>query len=144
MSPRLASAILVGAALLGTSCIRLRWSQAQRFVPIPEEASERLVAGTDDLEACLSRFGAPLYVWERPNGHFAIAYGWAADETIGVRVSVPLQRAVSPSFDYNDIQDVLYGLVLFFGNDGTLQLARRGFLREIAPSDRLPAYLEDA
>ena len=128
------------------SCVSFQWTRLEVHEPIPEELSEGLEPGTDTLESCLGRLGAPLYVWEVNSTSFALAYGWNDGRDWGFKVSVPIYRAASGSFQYGDANLDLHGLVLVFDSAERLLRTERGYLRDIAPElaeRRRPALVED-
>lgn len=132
------------AGFLASGCISLRWEHDHRFEPIPDASAAQLEPGSSELDACLARFGAPLYVWELPHGSFALAYGWSDDRRLGGTISIPWTRAWSPSYSYEEIDASLDGLVLVFGADERLAIVRRGHLSELAAElRRRPADVED-
>jgi hypothetical protein len=136
----LASAPLVG-------CVQLAWERDLRFKPVADEALQRLEVGTTELDACLELFGAPLWVQEQPqtDGQGALlAYGWYASRNLGLRVSVPVSDYYSASFDYDQIDARMQGLVLFFGPDWKLAKWRTGLLRDLTREVlRPPILIED-
>lgn len=138
--------VAVPCSALAAGCLSVRWSAQERYVAIPEKTTTGyLEPGVTTLQACLDRFGAPLFVYEQPDGAFAIAYGWYDQRELGGQVSYPVIDFVSASIDYRDSDAKLFGFVLFFQPGGELERWRRGYLREILPTERRrPATIEHA
>lgn len=134
---------------LCVSCATFSWQRQSRHAPASSEAIARLEAGHSGLAQCLGEFGAPLWVWEH-NEHgkaaAALAYGWFDEHGLGVSVSVPVSDSVSASLDYDQIDQRMKGLVLFFDADWTLTSWRTGLLRDLTQEARRPptAVEEDA
>jgi len=116
--------------LLLTSCVTATWQREHRFQRPPSGSIGSLKPETDQLSDCLERLGAPLFVYETPDG-FAIAYGWFASQELGASVSVPVSEAANASFAVRGIDSRMKGLVLFFGPRTELLLVRRGPLRDL-------------
>jgi hypothetical protein len=132
---------------LCSGCVSLTWERESRNRPISVAAIARLQPGSTDLAACLADLGAPLWVWEhvehgRPAA--ALAYGWFDARDLGFRVSVPVSERASASFDYDQVDERMKGLVLFFDEDWKLTEWRTGLLHDLTrEARRPPAYLED-
>jgi hypothetical protein len=62
----------------------------------------------------------------------ALAWGWLEDESKGFTVSIPVAERVNASFSYDRIDGRMRGIVLLFDADLTLELAQRGYLRDLA------------
>ena len=134
--------------VLMTGCFSLSWRRELRFEPPAAGVIESLQMGKTDLQQSLQRLGAPLWVLEypAPNGQgSALAYGWFENQDRGFRISAPTNRTVSPSFSYEQIDERMQGLVLFFDEDWKLQFWRRGLLRDLTREirRRRPLYLEE-
>ncbi len=134
---------------LCASCVTFSWERESRHAPVPAAAVARLQANRSGLGDCLAEFGAPLWVWEhvehgRPAA--ALAYGWFDEHDFGLRVSVPVSENLSASFDYDQIDQRMRGLVLFFDEDWALTSWRTGLLRDLTQEARRPpaALEEDA
>jgi len=140
-------AALVLALALGPACVSVSWQRESRHHPVPRAAVQRLVAGESDLGQCLELFGAPLWVWEHVEGGrqaAALAYGWSDERDFGLRVSVPVTENYSASFDYDQVDQRMKGLVLFFDEGWTLTSWRLGLLRDLTrEARRPPAALEE-
>lgn len=138
---------LIGAlvCLGSSSCLRLQWTRMEFCAPVDTDALPELVEGVSDLHACLGQFGAPLYVWQIGDEEYALAYGWDEDQGWGFNVSVPVGQEVSASFDFDDLDRRLHGVVLTFDGDHRLLRKRRGYLAEImvVAGRRRPALVED-
>ena len=124
--------MLVIGALIQTSCISVQWTRSTLDESIPDERIASFSIGESSLHDALDVMGAPLYVWELPRGHAALAWGWFGMRDWGLKLSVPTEVAVDPSFQYNDIDNSLEGFVFVFDGDERLTLVRRGYLAEIA------------
>ena len=143
--------VLVPPVLLAlcASCVTFSWERESRHAPVPDVAIARLQAGRSDLDQCLAEFGAPLWVWEhveRGSPAAALAYGWFDERSLGMRVSVPVSEQFSASFDYDQIDQRMQGLVLFFDEHWKLASWRKGLLRDLTQEARRPpaALEEDA
>lgn len=125
-------------------CVTFTWQREHRFVRPPGGSLQQLEPGTTDLTGSLSLLGAPLFVWETPNG-FAMAYGWYFQQDLGGSVSVPVSEAFNASLNLRDLDSRMRGVVLFFGPDGRLELVQRGLLVDLTASARRtrPAFDED-
>jgi hypothetical protein len=143
MSPR-GPALLLSALLAG-GCVTVRWQRQLGNEHISAAQVEAVRADGSDLAHAMGELGAPLFVWELPQGSFALAYGWLRDRGLGGTVTVPLSRAWSPSYTYADVDANLYGLVLIFDYRTRLQMVREGYLTELAAELRgqRPADVED-
>ena len=144
--PRAAIAL---ALALGPACVSVSWGRESRHDPVERGSLAELVAGQSDLTRCLELFGAPLWVWEHvEDGRqaAALAYGWADERDMGLRVSVPVTEYYSASFDYDQIDAHMKGMVLFFDDSWTLTSWRLGLLRDLTLEARRPpaAIEEDA
>lgn len=137
---------LLALCVLGLcSCVSARWSRELRDGELAAERIARLEVGRTELGESLALLGAPLYVWELPEGAFALAYAWGKARGLGATVRLPGARAVSPSYRYDQGDANLHCAVLLFDRDAVLEIVRTGYLREIAPElfRRRPADLEE-
>jgi hypothetical protein len=128
------TALLIGLAGLLTGCVRAVWERELRFEPPPPGAVESLQVGRTELSDALAALGAPLWVWEYPEeggSGAALAWGWYRDRNWGGRVSIPTNRALSPSFSYRRLDARMRGLVLFFDPDWRLVAGREGLLIDL-------------
>ena len=124
----------LGLALLSaglSGCVSIDWRRTQRHQRVEREVLRELRPGRDDLASCLDRLGAPLFVFEEPEG-VALAWGWYESDTWGLGVSIPVAKSASASVDVLDEDSRLKGVVLFFDRDWVLRFARRGKLAEVA------------
>ena len=137
-------ALLASVVLLCAGCVTGSWQNEHRFMRPPPGSIGSLEPRVHDLEQCLDRLGAPLFVYETPDG-FALAYGWFESRDLGASVSVPVSEAANASFSMRDIDGRMKGLVLFFGPQTELLLIQRGPLRDLtAGAERVrPALMED-
>lgn len=117
---------------LASACLSLAWVREHRDQPPPENWIEDLRPGEADLEQCLNRLGAPLYVWEYKGEGMALAWGWVDNDRKGFTFSVPLADEASASFSYDRIDERMRGVVLLFDRDLKLELARSGYLRDLS------------
>lgn len=134
---------------LCASCATFSWERESRHAPVAAAAIARLQADRSGLADCLAEFGAPLWVWEhveRGRAAAALAYGWFDEQDFGLRFSVPVSENFSASFDYDQVDQRMHGLVLFFDEDWTLTSWRTGLLHDLTQEARRPpaALEEDA
>jgi hypothetical protein len=86
-------------------------------------------------------------VWEhveygRPAA--ALAYGWFDVKDFGFSVSVPVADNYSASYNYDQVDQRMRGLVLFFDEQWTLVSWRTGLLQDLTQEARRPpAFVED-
>lgn len=140
--PARAAALLLAAAL-APGCVQLSYRRTLQHREVPAEVSSDLAVREADLAECLDALGAPLFVWEQPEGWMALAYGWEDTRHGGVNLSVPISRFFSASVDYNEVDSELKGVVLVFDDERRLVRVRRGVLRELASSERpRPFFVE--
>ena len=132
--------LLVAPLALGLgSCLQLRFQREARFEPVDELAAAALVPGEADLARCLATFGAPLWVFEVPTPDgvgAALAWGSFYQSNWGVQLSAPVTDWANASVDYDDIDESMRGLVLFFDADWKLTAKRLGLLRDLTASLR--------
>jgi hypothetical protein len=132
---------------LCAGCASFSWQRESRNSPVPPQAIARLDAGKTELGECLAAFGAPLWVWEhveygRPAA--ALAYGWFDVKDFGFSVSVPVADNYSASYNYDQVDQRMRGLVLFFDEQWTLVSWRTGLLQDLTQEARRPpAFVED-
>jgi hypothetical protein len=131
---------------LCAGCVSFAWERESRYAPVQHATLVRLEPGRT-LADCLAELGAPLWVWEHVEGEAqaaALAWGWFDERDLGIRVSVPVSEELSASFDYDQIDQRMQGLVLFFDQDWRLTRWRSGFLRDLTrEARRPPAALEE-
>lgn len=128
------TAALVLLAVSAAGCIRLAWERESRHAPLVPETLGRLEPGRVGLEECLAELGAPLWVWEHVEDGRAsavLAYGWYDQRDLGLRVSVPVYRALSASFEYDKVDQRMRGALFFFDQDWSLTARREGLLRDL-------------
>ena len=125
------------------ACVTLNYNRELQYVPLSDEAVEAMRPGETDLTAALAELGAPLYVWPTSADGLAIAYGWFNEVAWNVSVSVPVTSNLSASFDYDQADVRLQGVVLFFDEDDQLVDVRRGLLVDLARGTRLPPPVEE-
>jgi hypothetical protein len=132
---------------LCAGCLSVSWERESRHSPPPLAVIASLESGKSGLGECLAGFGAPLWVWEHVEGGrpaAALAYGWFDERDFGVRVSVPVSEYYSASLDYDQVDQRMKGLVLFFDEHWVLTSWRTGLLRDLTrEARRPPAYVED-
>jgi hypothetical protein len=127
-----AKGLAVAICLACSSCVRVQWNRAMFCRGIDSNELTVLRAGESQLNDCLELFGSPLYVWQAGADQYAVAYGWDMDKGWGINVSIPVTQEFSASFDYDDLDRRLYGIVMTFDANDQLQYQRQGFLSEIA------------
>ena len=142
-------AALSAIALACSGCLRVAWERESRHSPVPPAALGRLEPGRVGLTECLAELGAPLWVWEHVEEGRAsavLAYGWNNQRDLGLRVSVPLYRGLTASYQYDAIDQRMRGVVLFFDADWRLTSWREGLLRDLTAELRpkRPQPVEDA
>lgn len=147
MSARLAIGLWL-ALQLATGCVTFAWNRDQRYAPVPPAVLGHFVPGRTGLDECLAALGAPLWVWENAEDGRAsqvLAYGWFDERDRGLRVSVPVYRELSVSYDYAQIDERMRGLVLFFDQDWKLTAWREGLLHDLTQELRRPppAFVAD-
>ena len=147
-----ARAQLLGALLAGpiaAGCVQLSWNRVTRHSPVPRDALARLSSDPghpSDLGECLAALGAPLWVWEHEidgASGAVLAWGWFDERSLGFSASVPITRGVSASFDYDDADARMRGVVLFFDRDWRLVVLRTGLLRDLTGEVRRPPAVLD-
>jgi hypothetical protein len=137
---------IVGLPFLLAGCLSVGWERESRYAPVPDGVIARLEEGRTELGECLATFGAPLWVWEHPaagGDGAALAYGWYVQRDLGFRVSVPVTEQYSGSFDYDQIDSRMRGLVLFFDHDWKLAYWRTGLMSDLVNVQRRPASVEE-
>ena len=127
--PSLVPLLLALALSLG-GCISVNYQRFSQFEPVDEFALSEIQTPGTDLQTCLDALGAPLFVRETPHG-VVLAYGWQDAGRWGFDVSITFERVIRVSFDYNQIDEQLRGVVLLFDSDWKLIALRRGFLRDL-------------
>jgi len=121
--------------------VRLQWSRVTRYEPLPPALDASLVPGRTELDACLATLGAPLWVFELPvegSGGAMLAWGWYEQSDFGFRASYSFDRGVTASFDWQQVEAGMEGLVAVFDEDWTLVSLDRGLLRDLVTEDRRP------
>ena len=128
-----------------SSCLSVEWSRDRRLEPISDAEIAEIRPGETELDDVLDAFGAPLFVREYKTYGAEVSYGWFSEQGWGFTVSLPVSDSYSLSFDYDQINARMRGLVLLFDDDLQLVSARRGYLRELLGDvNRQPAYIDDA
>jgi hypothetical protein len=123
---------LLAALPFTSACVTFKWEREMRDVAHANDAIDALHPGEATLSQCLEELGAPLYVWEYKRDGMALAWGWLDNDQKGFTVSVPVAEQLSASFRYDRIDARMRGVVLLFGEDLTLELAQRGYLRDLS------------
>lgn len=126
------------AALCSTACIQLQWSRSSLHQPIDDARMTGFEVGTCSMTDALDELGAPLYVWQLPRGHAALAWGWFNTRDVRVQVSVPSNSPADPSFQYGWIDHRLLGYVFVFDDADGLVFVKKGYLGEIADELQRP------
>lgn len=133
------SGLIVAVVCLSTGCLRLNWTRETRYEPVEPAALQQLEQGGLDLERCLALLGAPLWVWEDRGGRGALlAYGWFKEKNVGFNVSAPVSDYYSATFEFDQMDTRMRGLVLFFDADWRLVSSRTGLLRDLTREARRP------
>ena len=129
-------------ALAHTSCVNVFYRHETRFEPPQRGALAELAVDHSDLSDCLTRLGAPLWVWEDRGSGAALAYGWLESGDWNVSLSLPLSNDASASLTYRQIDARMRGVVLFFDADWTLRAIRKGYLRDLTARlrERRPSF----
>ena len=132
-------------ALLATGCVTGQYRRVVHLEKLPRAAFESLEVGRSDLTEALAKLGAPSYVWELGDGHFALAWAWLETHGWGVVARVPVTDAGSANFDYDSQDSKTRGWVLQFDAEGRLLSMRKGYLRELGQElgRARPAEVED-
>ena len=65
-----------------------------------------------------------------------LAYGWFHERALGLGVSVPVSEYGSVSFDYDQLDQRMRGVVLFFDQDWKLTDWRDGLLIDLTSTLR--------
>ena len=136
----------LGALLLAfgaSSCLNISWTRSTLHQPVPDGVEEAFVVDESTMGDALARLGAPIYVWELPRGHAALAWGWYGSRDLGVQVSLPTESFVDPSFQYSQVDNRLRGYVLVFDDAGGLVYVRKGYLAVLADQLRRPMFVPD-
>jgi hypothetical protein len=136
----LALALVFGLATSG--CLRASFERHYQLHPVAKEQVATLVPGETSLEECLAQLGAPLWVRERQTYGTEIAYGWSKASDWGLSLSLPVTEHSSASFNYDEIDSKLRGVVLLFDEDWRLEVVRAGYLRELVAPEVRPAYID--
>ncbi len=119
-----------------SSCVVVNWSRDSWASPTPPATVAELEAGVTTLAQVLDRLGAPLQVWEHQREGLVLAYGWRQLGGQGVRVSAPVYRGTSVSFDYTQSEQGLRGVLLFFDADWRLEKVSEGWLSDLTQAMR--------
>jgi hypothetical protein len=118
-------------ALVQASCVNVFYRRETRFEPPRRAALAELAADRSDLDDCLSRLGAPLWVWENRGAGAALAYGWLESGDWNFSLNLPVSNDASASLTWRRIDARMRGVVLFFDSDWTLRAMREGCLRDL-------------
>lgn len=135
--------LALAAALLAGGCLQFQLERDNQLRPVREEHVARLVPGESTLGECLDALGAPLFVRERQTYGAELAYGWFKQWDWGLTVSMPVTDQFSASFNYDEVDAKLRGVVLLFDEDWKLEVVRTGFLRDLVAREVTPAYLPE-
>jgi len=118
-------------ALLHGGCVNVFYRHETRFEPPRRGALAELAPDRSDLDDCLTRLGAPLWVWEDRGSGAALAYGWLESGDWNVSVNLPVSNDASASLTWRQIDARMRGVVLFFDTEWTLRAVRKGYLRDL-------------
>jgi hypothetical protein len=133
------------AAATAAGCVQVVYHRRNVEDPVLSGDLAALKAGSDDLGSCLSRLGAPYFVWEyRIDG---MALGWVTEDTAGwsVQVSFSFERYFNAGMSVDLADSDLHGVVLWFDGDLRLLKWQRGRMRDLVSGlHHRPAPVEDA
>jgi len=117
-------------------CVRFTYSVRHAEEPLEQTTLVALQTGTDDLGSCLTRLGAPHFVWEYHGDGMAL--GWVASEESGWGFSISYNpfRYANPSLSLDQADQNLPGVVLWFDRDLRLTEWRRGRMRDLTSNLR--------
>ena len=135
----------LACACLGAGCVTFQYER-QLVEVVPTEASvASFVPGQTVLSDVLAAMGAPLDVWEGPDGAPVLAYGGLRSRGWNVNVSVPVTDYNSASFSYTDTLARTRGYMLLFGPDQRLEIVRYGLLADLRRTyaRRRPASIDE-
>lgn len=130
----------LAVAGLVSGCLSVRWTRIETNRPIAEEHYAGLGAGHATLDDALDALGAPLFVRELPHNGVLCAWGWEHGRNFGLTLEVPVSSDLGLSFDYDDRNNNLTGVVLMFDGDLVLTGIQRGrlaLLLDAMPPPRL-------
>lgn len=123
--------------LLGPAgCIQLSYQKHWIDEPPPAAVVDSLQVGRDDLGSCLSRLGAPHYVWEYDGDGMALGWVYSDDSAWGLGASYSFSDYAGVSFDFDSGNLQLPGVVLWFGADLRLLRWQRGKLAALTSTLR--------
>lgn len=125
-------------------CVRASYDQVSFNEPIASAQVQALQPGRDDLGSCLEVLGAPVDVFEYRvaddgTSGMALVWFWQHEVGWGLRVSAPVARNASASFDWDWAGTDTPGVVLWFGPDLVLERREQGRVGELIPSRRRPS-----
>jgi len=137
--------LLLPLLVLAAGCVRFGWGGTWREQPLDRVVLAGLVPGTDDLESCLRKLGAPHYVWEYLGD--GVALGWYFRDAYDLDFNVSYSfsdKTPGASFGLDWDQASLPGAVLWFDADLKLQRVREGDLSELTSGLRQrPSMVDD-
>ena len=120
---------LAALAASASSCLQLEYTRVVNLLEPARQGVDTLEVGTTSLSDCLARLGAPLGVYELPDGA-ALSYGWLRSKTWQAELIFPVADSRG-RITFTDIDDQIRGVLLFFDAQWTLKEIRRGRLREL-------------
>jgi hypothetical protein len=139
------SAAALACACLGAGCVTFEY-QRDLIERVPDDAVfAAFVPGQTVLSDVLAGMGAPLDVWEGPEGAPVLAYGGLRSAEWNVNLSVPVTDYNSASFSYTDTTARTRGYMLLFGPDQRLEIVRYGLLADLRRTyaRRRPASVDE-
>ena len=137
--------LLLASAFLQGCATRFQFSWIHRNEPIPRTTTAALGETHADLQTCLDQLGAPLRVWESPQG-IVLTYGWL--DQFYWQFEVVLYGTGSSIdgrtlFSYNSTNNGYDGAVLVFDDALSLKYVRFGKLSDITRDlPRRPALID--
>lgn len=138
-------AAALACACLAAGCVSFEYKR-NLIERVPDDVvCAAFVPGETGLAEVLAGLGAPLDVWEGPDGAPVLAYGGLRSAGWNVGVSVPISDYGSATYSYTDTLARTRGYVLIFGPDQRLEIVRYGLLADLRRSfvRRPAAAMED-
>ncbi|KAA3606769.1 MAG: hypothetical protein DWQ01_17285 [Planctomycetota bacterium] len=121
-STRFCLAVLAFGFFSLTSCVSFTYNEVAVNQPPAHPDANGLEVGTSTLSDCLLALGAPTEVEEDETGDGAIlTWSWIREDGWSLRISIPLTRGVTGSFQYADAENMLRHLRLDFDPNWVLR-----------------------
>jgi len=138
-------ALALASCCLAAGCVSFQYER-NLIERVPDDSVvATFVPGQTVLTDVLAGMGAPLDVWEGPDGAPVLAYGGVRGAEWNVNVSLPVTDYNSASFSFTDTRSRARGYMLLFGPDQRLEIVRYGLLADLRRTyaRRRPAAVED-